>query len=199
MGLSIVSWIRSRRAVSNGGLLLSVAYDLPCFKRFSECYQLCSDNAWIRLSIVPSIISHRTVSNGGLLLSVAYDLTCFMRFFQRYKRCLENAWMRLPILPLFRSRRAVSNGGLLLSVAFDLTCFMRFFERHKLCLENAWLAVWPNRTMHLTWDHLHAAGRCRGLFFVQVPGKRKLHSWNIDNNYGKGRTPHGSLDQALLN
>ena len=36
--------IRSRRAVSNGGLLLSVAYDLTCFMRFFERYKLCLEN-----------------------------------------------------------------------------------------------------------------------------------------------------------
>ena len=36
MLISKVPLIRSRRAVSNGGLLLSVAYDLTCFTRFFE-------------------------------------------------------------------------------------------------------------------------------------------------------------------
>ena len=41
----MVPQIRSRRAVSNGGLLLSVAYDLTCFMRFFERYKLCLENA----------------------------------------------------------------------------------------------------------------------------------------------------------
>ena len=102
--LPIVPSIRSRRAVSNGGPLLSVAYDLTCFMRLFECYKRCLENAWMRQSIVPLFRSRRAVSDGGPLLSVAYDLTCFMRFFEGYKRCLENAWMRLSIVRSIRSR-----------------------------------------------------------------------------------------------
>ena len=36
MELSIVPFFWSRRAVSNGGLLLSVAYELSCFMRLFE-------------------------------------------------------------------------------------------------------------------------------------------------------------------
>ena len=39
MMVSIVPSIRSRRAVSNGGPLLSVAYDLTCFMKFFEGYE----------------------------------------------------------------------------------------------------------------------------------------------------------------
>ena len=45
MRLSMVPSIRSRRAVSDGGPLLSVAYDLTCFTRVFESYTLCSENA----------------------------------------------------------------------------------------------------------------------------------------------------------
>ena len=45
MRLSIVPSIRSRRAVSDGGPLLSVAYDLTCFMRFFEGYKRCLENA----------------------------------------------------------------------------------------------------------------------------------------------------------
>ena len=45
MRLSIVPLVRSRRAVSDGGPLLSVAYDLTCFMRFFERYKLCLENA----------------------------------------------------------------------------------------------------------------------------------------------------------
>ena len=91
MTLWIAPRFRSRRVVSDGGLILSVAYDLTSFMRFFQSYKCCSENAWMRLSIAPCFRSRRAVSNGGLLLSVAYDLTCFMRFFEGYKRCLENA------------------------------------------------------------------------------------------------------------
>ena len=91
MRLSIVPLFRSRRAVSDDGGLLSVAYDLTCFMRFFEGYKRCLESARMRLSIVPSVRSRRAVSDGGPLLSVAYDLTCFMRFFERYNRCLETA------------------------------------------------------------------------------------------------------------
>ena len=91
MRLSIVPSIRSRRAVSNGGLLLSVAYDLTCFMRFFELYKLSFKSASMRLWIAPCFRSRRAVSDGGLLLSGAYDLTCFIRFFEFYKLCLENA------------------------------------------------------------------------------------------------------------
>ena len=128
MRVWIVPCFRSRRAVSDGGLLLSVAYDLTCFMKVFERCKLCLENAWIRLSIVPLFRSRWDVSNGGLLLSVAYDLTCSMRFFALYKLCFKSASMRLWIAPSFRSRRAVSNGGLLLIVSYDLTCFVRFFE-----------------------------------------------------------------------
>ena len=47
MRLRIAPCFRSRRAVSNGGLLLSVAYDLTCFMRFFERYKLCLKNAWL--------------------------------------------------------------------------------------------------------------------------------------------------------
>ena len=72
MRLSIVPLVRSRRAVSDGGPLLSVAYDLTCFMRFFECCKLCLKNARIRLSIVPLVRSRRAVSDGGPLLSVAH-------------------------------------------------------------------------------------------------------------------------------
>ena len=91
MKLWIAPCFRSRRAVSNGGLLLSVAYDLTCFIRFFELYELCLKSASMRLWIAPCFRSRRAVSDGGLLLSVAYDLTCFIRFFECYKRCLVNA------------------------------------------------------------------------------------------------------------
>ena len=77
--------------MSDGGLLLSVAYDLTCFIRFFELYKLCLKSASMRLWIAPCFRSRRALSNGGPHLSVAYDLQCFMRFFERYKRCLENA------------------------------------------------------------------------------------------------------------
>ena len=89
MRLSTVPSIRSRRAVSDGGPILSVAYDLTCFMRFFQCYKRCLENARMKLSIVPLFRSRRGVSNGGLLLSVAYDLTCFMRFLDRCELCLE--------------------------------------------------------------------------------------------------------------
>ena len=82
---------RSRRAVSNGGLLLSVTCGLTCFIRFFELYKLCLKSASLRLWIAPSFRSRRAVSDGGLLLFVAYDSTCFMKVFERYKLCLENA------------------------------------------------------------------------------------------------------------
>ena len=88
MKLWIAPCFRSRRAVSNGGLLLSVAYDLTCFIRFFELYELCLKSASMRLWIAPCLRSRRAVSNGGLLLSVAYDLTCFMRFLS-YELCLD--------------------------------------------------------------------------------------------------------------
>ena len=75
MKLWIAPCFRSRRAVSNGGLLLSLAYDLICFIRFFELYKLCLISASMRLRIAPSFRSRRAVSDGGLLLSVAYDLT----------------------------------------------------------------------------------------------------------------------------
>ena len=71
MRLSIVPSIRSRRAVSNGGPHLSVAYDLTCFIRFFERYKQCFENECMRLSIVSSIRSRRAVPNGGPHLSVA--------------------------------------------------------------------------------------------------------------------------------
>ena len=43
--ISIVPSIRFRRAVSNSGPLLSVAYDLTCFIRFFEGYKRCLENA----------------------------------------------------------------------------------------------------------------------------------------------------------
>ena len=87
----MVPLLRSRRAVSDGSPLLSVAYDLTCFTEFFGRYRLCLEKAPMRLSIVPLVRSRRAVSDGGPLLSVAYDLTCFMRFFESYKRCLKNA------------------------------------------------------------------------------------------------------------
>ena len=104
MRLSIVPSIRSRLDLSNGGFILSVAYDLTCFMRFFEGYKRCLENAWMRLSIAPLFRSRRAVSDGGPLLSVAYDLTCFMKFFEGYEGCLENAWMRLSIVRSIRSR-----------------------------------------------------------------------------------------------
>ena len=91
MRLWISPCFRSRRAVSNGGPHLSVAYDLTCFVRFFELYKLCLKSASMKLWIAPSFRSRRVVSNGGLLLSVAYDLTCFIRFFALYKLCFKSA------------------------------------------------------------------------------------------------------------
>ena len=91
MRLSIAPLFRSRRAVSNGGLLLSVAHDLTCFIRLFERYKRCLENAGMRLSIAPLFSSRRAVSDGGPILSVAYDLSCFITFFECYKHCLENA------------------------------------------------------------------------------------------------------------
>ena len=104
MRLSIAPCFRSRRAVSNGGPLLSVAYDFAYFMVFFGGYKHCFENARMRLSIVPLFRSRRAVSNGGPLLSVAHDLTCFMKLFEGYKGCWENAYMRLSIVPSFRSR-----------------------------------------------------------------------------------------------
>ena len=78
MRLRIAPCFRSRRAVSNGGLLLSVAYDLTCFMTFFGFKQKCADSISMRLWIAPLVRSCRAVPNGGLLLSVALDLTCFM-------------------------------------------------------------------------------------------------------------------------
>ena len=50
--------------MSDGGLLLSVAYDLTCFITFLVM-------GLYKLSRVPSIRSRRVVSNGGPRLSVA--------------------------------------------------------------------------------------------------------------------------------
>ena len=95
MRLSIAPLFRSRRDVSNGGLLLSVAYDLTCFKRFFEGYKRCLENAWMRLWISPCFRSRRAVSNGGSHLSVSYDLTCFVRFFEivqtLFEKCINQA------------------------------------------------------------------------------------------------------------
>mgnify|MGYP007024470957 CR=1 FL=1 len=77
----IAPLFRTRRAVSNGGLLLSGAYDLTCFIQFFELYTLCFKCASMRLLIAPSFRSRRSVSNGGPHLSVAYNLTCFIKFF----------------------------------------------------------------------------------------------------------------------
>ena len=104
MTLWIAPRFRSRRVVSDGGLILTVAYDLTCFIRFFECHKRCSENAWMRLSIVRSIRSRRAVLDGGLILSVAYDLMCSITFFKGYEGCLENAWMRLSIVRSIRSR-----------------------------------------------------------------------------------------------
>ena len=99
--VAFVSWtrlwiapsIKSRRAVSNGGPFLCLAYALTCFVKFFQRYKRCSENAWMRLSIVPSTRSRRAVSNGGFLLSVAYALTCFMRFFLTtlLRKCMNEA------------------------------------------------------------------------------------------------------------
>ena len=91
MKLWIAPCFRSRRAVSDSGLLLSVAYDLTCFMSFFELYKLSFKSASMKLWIASSFRSRRVVSNGGLLLSVAYDSTYFMKIFERYKLCLENA------------------------------------------------------------------------------------------------------------
>ena len=80
MKLWIASCFGSRRAVSDAGLLLSVAYDFTCFMRLFELYKLCFKSASMRLWMAPRFRSRRNVSNGGLLLSVAYDFTCFMKF-----------------------------------------------------------------------------------------------------------------------
>ena len=80
MRLSIVPLFRSRRAVSDGGPLLSVAFDLTCFMRFFGGYKRCLEHACMRLSIVPLFRSRRAVSDDGPLLSVAYDLACFISF-----------------------------------------------------------------------------------------------------------------------
>ena len=53
--LSIVPLFRSRRAVSDDGGLLSVAYDLTCFTRFFEGHKRCLESAQVRLLIVPSL------------------------------------------------------------------------------------------------------------------------------------------------
>ena len=45
MRLSIVPLVRSRRAVSDGGPLLSVAYDLTYFMKFFERYKHRLENA----------------------------------------------------------------------------------------------------------------------------------------------------------
>ena len=45
MRLRIAPCFRSRRAVSDGGFLLSVAYDLTCFMRFFECYKRCLEKS----------------------------------------------------------------------------------------------------------------------------------------------------------
>ena len=71
MRLSIVPSITSRRVVSNGGLHLSVAYDLTSFMTFFRFYKVRVKTSLIRLPIVPSITSRRVVSNGGPQLSVA--------------------------------------------------------------------------------------------------------------------------------
>ena len=58
--------------MSNGGLLLSVAYGSTCFMSFFELHKLCFNSASMRLWIAPCFRSRRAVSDGGLLLSVAY-------------------------------------------------------------------------------------------------------------------------------
>ena len=45
LSLLIAPRFRSRRAVSDGGLLLSGAYDLICFMKFFEGYEGCLENA----------------------------------------------------------------------------------------------------------------------------------------------------------
>ena len=67
MLISIVPSIRSRRVVSNGGLLSSVAYDSTCFMRLFARYRRRLEIAGMRLSIVPLLRSRRAVSNGGPL------------------------------------------------------------------------------------------------------------------------------------
>ena len=89
MRLWIAPSFRSRLAVSNGGILLSVAYDLTCFIRFFELYELCLKSASMRLWIAPCLRSRRAVSNGGLLLSVAYDLACLVTFFLFFHGCMH--------------------------------------------------------------------------------------------------------------
>ena len=81
MTLWIAPRFRSRRAVADGGPLLSVAYDLTCFMKFVQRYKLWLKSASMRLWIAPCLRSRRAVSNGGLLLSVAYDSTCLVTFF----------------------------------------------------------------------------------------------------------------------
>ena len=136
MKLSIVPSIRPRRAVSNGGPLSSVAYDLPCFMSFFQMFQTLlrkSTNEAVSSTIIQ--ISSSCVEWWSSL-SVAYELTCVMRFSERYESCLENARPSLSKVPSITSRRAASNGGPLLSAAYDLTSFIKFFERHKFCYPN---------------------------------------------------------------
>ena len=87
------AWIapcfRSRRAVSNGGTHLSVAYDSTCFMRFFELYKLCLKSASMKLWIAPCFRSRRAVSHGGLLLSVAFDLTSSVTFFGFMDACMD--------------------------------------------------------------------------------------------------------------
>ena len=101
MRLWIAPSIRSRRAVSGRGLLLSVAYDLTCFMRYFDLYKLC-------------LKRFKWQSNVFLWLCIILDTFVL--------------WMRLWIVPWIRSRRAVSGCGLLLSVAYDLSCFMKVLD-----------------------------------------------------------------------
>ena len=59
MRLSIVPSIRSRRAVSNGGPLLSVAYDLTCFIRLFERYNLENLPFWWQNLLVTQPLSRK--------------------------------------------------------------------------------------------------------------------------------------------
>ena len=50
----MVPSIRSRRAVSNGGLLLPVAYDLTCFIRFFSFQKKCLKSAESEIVVLNS-------------------------------------------------------------------------------------------------------------------------------------------------
>ena len=74
MRLRIALCFRSRRAVSDGGLLLSVAYDLTCFVTFfvfyrcmHECMHGCMDacmDAWMHVCMYACV--HKTEVFDGL-------------------------------------------------------------------------------------------------------------------------------------